>query len=383
MVKPSPRIPVCLEENLITQEFRRLRAQGRKLCDLAISNPTEVNLDYPNEGLDEVMAQVKSFPYKPDPKGSLRARETIIEHMAPEHDPAHVWVTSSSSESYAYLFKLLCASGDEVLVPTPSYPLIESLLKLEGVVGRPFPLEFDDAWYINFDRLKDQLGPKTKAILMVHPNNPTGNYVSAQEQIALFSLCEERGLALIVDEVFLAFALRGEPEPSLLASSSKSFPLFVLGGMSKQFGLPQLKLSWIMAQADPPLIRGLDWIADHYLSVSTPLLNALPKLWKMGELMTDRIGQRVRQNFGELHRAFHPHSETRVLEPQAGWNAMVRLPSRIEEEDFVLSALRNYGVSVFPGFYFDLPFSSAMVVSLLPEPATFKAGISQLVEAVS
>lgn len=378
MLKMSSRIPSSLVPNVISQRKQELQSQGVEFCDLTVSNPTQVNLPYPASDLSRAWAEARLFPYDPEAKGCREVRESLVQRMAPNHEVDHVWLTSSSSESYSYLFKLLCEAGDEVLIPTPSYPLFEGLSHLEGVTCKSFRLQWGDTWRMDEDSLRGNISERTKAILVVHPNNPTGNYLHETDRDFLFRLCEERNLALIVDEVFLPFSLAGDTPRSLLSYPPSSFPLFVLGGFSKQLGLPQMKLAWIMGHLHRDLADGLDWIADHFLSVPPPLQSILPQLWDAGASMQPVILSRLRENFSRLEQFVREHAAFSLLPCEGGWNAILRLGESLDEDELALHLMEHERVLVFPGYYFDLPFPTGLVMSLLPDPTQMNEGLRRL-----
>jgi aspartate/methionine/tyrosine aminotransferase len=196
-----------------------LARRGRKnLLDLTETNPTRAALPYPLDELSEALARGARASYDPDPRGLLSARETLAEHL--HCDAGDLLLTASTSEAYSYLFKLLTDPGDSVLTATPSYPLLEHLAQMEHVALGTFAMEFHRRWEIH----DIPVDARTRAILVVNPNNPTGSFVTEVEQDAL----AERGLPIVSDEVFLDYPLEGRG-----TSIARTDVLtFTLGGLS-------------------------------------------------------------------------------------------------------------------------------------------------------
>jgi aspartate/methionine/tyrosine aminotransferase len=382
----SSRLPTSLEENRISRAFAAARASGRALVDLTESNPTRVSLRYPIEAILDGLSAPGVLVYRPDPRGLAEARAAIAEHYAfvgRRVDPERLLLTASTSEAYGWLFKLLCDPGDDVLVPQPSYPLFDHLAALEGVTLRPYPLHYQDGWFVDAESLRRALGPRTRAVLVVNPNNPTGSFLKRNEAAAIEALCAERGLALIADEVFAEYAF--EPDPDRVESliGERAALTFSLGGLSKLVGLPQMKLGWIHV-AGPEKLRSeaesrLELIADTYLSVGAPVQEALPKLLALHDDVGAQIRSRTARNLARLAQAVRSTSLA-LLRTEGGWSAIVRVPATRSEEEWVL-ALLDAGVWVHPGFFFDLEPAHLVVSLLLPE-AEFADAIARLVETV-
>jgi aspartate/methionine/tyrosine aminotransferase len=389
----STRSAVHDQPSPLATALERARHSGRPIIDLTQSNPTTVDLSYRayERVADWANAAGPSLwsRYAPESLGSSLAREAIARHWpynaaapasalrAPRIDPARLLIVSSSSEAYSYLFTLLCDGDDEVLVPSPSYPLLSHLGQYAGVRLVPYSLAYDGVWHIDFDSLRRSLGPKSRAIVLVNPNNPTGSYVKRAELQALAEL----GLPLIVDEVFARFALNDAPELVTSALGESSALTFCIDGLSKSAGLPQLKLSWIAASGPEPLVaeslRRLEWLADTYLSVSTPAQRALPALLEAAQGFRDELGPRLRQNHASLIAAL-TDSAASVLRLEGGWYAVVQLPHVASEDDWVQALLEREGVAVHPGYFYDFERSPFLVVSLLPRPSDFEQGARAL-----
>jgi alanine-synthesizing transaminase len=331
--------------------------------------------------LDDPAADV----YRPEPLGLRSAREAVARYMAELGHPVtpeHVVLTASTSEAYGFLFKLLCEPGDEILVPTPSYPLLEHLCRLEGVRSRPYALAWDGRWHVTADALSAAGGTRTRAVIAVHPNNPTGSYLKREELALLAGL----GLPLISDEVFAPYALSEDAERAGSALDAADSLVFTLHGLSKLVGLPQLKLSWLCVGGHEEVAREacarLEWIADTYLSVATPVQLALPELLaRHGELGAP-IRARLAVNLAQL-RAQTQGSATTPLHVEGGFYAILRLPALRDDESWALELLERDAVLVQPGYFYDLPEGPFAVLSLLPDPAVFEEGLRRLLRRVS
>jgi aspartate/methionine/tyrosine aminotransferase len=319
----------------------------------------------------------------------MDARRAVVASygsLAGQLDPAHVFLTASSSEAYGWLFKLLASPGDSVLVPQPSYPLFEVLAQLEGIEARPYRLDYHGVWSIDRESLGAALTPSTRAIVVVTPNNPTGSMLRASDREWLAGRAAERALALVSDEVFADYPLSPRADAVSLAGEARVLT-FVLGGLSKSVGLPQVKLGWIAASGPQPLLdealERLDVIADAYLSVSTPVQLAAARLLETGASTRERIQLRIRRNLGVLRDALKTRPELSLLEPEGGWSAVLRVPAVASEEAIVLDLIRHAEVVVHPGYFFDFEDEAYLVVSLLPEPAVFDRGVERMLERVS
>ena len=361
--------------NRLSQELERCRLEGTAIIDLTQSNPTHVGLPYPSSIL-EALATTEALRYEPRPFGLRTAREAIARDCGRRLitvDPANVVLTASTSESYSWLFKLLCDPGETVLAPAPSYPLVEHLARLEGVGLAWYRLDYHGRWEVDSDSLR-AAPPSTRALILVSPNNPTGSYVSPRELEDVVTLCRSRGWALIVDEVFADYVLDAE-HPLTDVAARADVLAFTLGGASKMLGLPQVKLGWIVAGGPDDqrrqALQALEYVADTYLSVSTPVQAAAPSFLRDGASVRAAIHDRVR---GNLHRAReialrYPSCE--VLRTEGGWCATVRVPATRPEDALVLELLASERVLVHPGYFFDFPREAFVVVSLLVEPAVF------------
>lgn len=317
------------------------------------------------------LADPRGLAYDPDPRGSLEAREAVSKYYGDRVFPDDLVLTASTSEAYAHLFRILCEPGDEILVPRPSYPLFEPLAALEDVRVEHYRLAYDDRWELDQDSLEAALSLRTRAIVLVQPNNPTGSCLSPSETDAVASLAAERGIALISDEVFGDFPWAGTPLPSMLGETRAL--TFVLGGLSKACGMPQMKVAWIAARGPDPVraaaLQKLEWIADLFLSVSTPVQLALPRLLPARAPFQRAVRERLATNLARL-RALDG-ARFRLLAGAGGWSAILSAPS-----DVAAQALER-GVLVHPGHFYEAP-DDCFVVSLLPEPNVFDEAVSIL-----
>ena len=379
-MRRSSRVPADLSPNRLAAARAML---GHPRYDLTVSNPTRCGFAYPPELL-HALANPRGLVYSPDPRGPASARRAVAatyRRWRVEPDPDAIVLTASTSEAYGFLFRLVADPGDTVLAPSPSYPLIEHLARLDGVATAPLYLDPHDSWRLDRACL-DDAPARTRAVAVVHPNNPTGSHVEPDDAEWLAGACAERGWALIVDEVFLAYPLE-EPSAATLAAETRCLT-FALGGLSKLAGLPQLKLSWIVVSGPPAevtqALEGLDYIADSYLSVSTPVALSTGELLSAGAAVGKAISDRCRHNLAVLRTLAASQPAVTVPAVGGGWSAMLRIPAVIDEEDLALGLLERRGVAVHPGYFFDLPGPGWLVVSLLPEPHVMAAGAAALFE---
>ncbi|HEX4355650.1 MAG TPA: pyridoxal phosphate-dependent aminotransferase [Polyangiales bacterium] len=353
--------------------------------DLTESNPTRTDLPYPTAQLMAAFDNEAQRVYAPDPRGLLEARRAIaalMQQRGTSIDPERITLASGTSEAYGYLFKLLCDPDDEVLVPEPSYPLFADLCRLEQVRARSYPLHYDGQWHLGLAELEAAITERTRAILLVSPNNPTGSYLKREELARLETL----GLPLISDEVFADYPLREDEQRVRSALESSRACVFALGGLSKQIGLPQWKVSWLCMRGSDSEMEAararLDLIADTYLSVATPTQLALPRLLEIGSVVQRAIHQRLQRNLANLRRAIDRDAAVSLLDVEGGFYATLRLPRVQSEEAWVLELLERDGVLVQPGFFFDFAEEAYVVISLLTPEATFERGIARLLARV-
>jgi alanine-synthesizing transaminase len=367
---------------------------GRNVLDLTESNPTRAELP-PARAALRALAHPDARHYDPDPLGLPSARaalSTWLRAHGQSVPPEQIVLTASTSEAYAFVFKLLCDPGDDVLVPTPSYPLFEHLARLEAVHARGYRLQYDGRWHLPAGTLAPLVGPRTRAVLTVHPNNPTGSCLKRDELAQLVAT----GLPIVSDEVFAPYLLAPDPDavPSVLGAQranalgtgpNEPALSFVLHGLSKLAGLPQLKLAWLCVDGPSSALREalarLELIADSFLSVSTPVQLALPAILDAHAELTDAIGDRLRANLAQL-RASLAGSPISVLHVEAGWYALLRLPALLDDEAWALAFLEQHDVLVQPGYFYELEGGPYAVVSLLTIPGVFERGIERLRAAV-
>jgi aspartate/methionine/tyrosine aminotransferase len=381
----SARTPADLAPNRLSSLLARLKAEGTAILDLTVSNPTRVGLSYP-PSLVEAWSQPAGLNYEPCPAGHASARAAVAALWAREGipiDPAYVLLTASTSEAYSLLFKLLCDPGDAILVPRPSYPLVEHLAQLDAVRCAPYRLDYHGCWSIDFPSLEEAATARTRAVVVVSPNNPTGSVTQGEELDRLSRFCAERRMALIGDEVFASYGLHDGYRFTSVLSQNVTLT-FALGGLSKLAGLPQAKLSWIGVSGPRPSVETalarLEFIADSYLSVSDAVQHALPRLLSDGAGIRSQIERRARGNFERLRALSARYPSCEVLHAEAGWYAAIRVPSLRPEEELALELLSRDAVLVHPGYFFDFPGESVLVVSLLPEPHVFATAIERTLE---
>jgi aspartate/methionine/tyrosine aminotransferase len=364
----------------------RLRAEaGEPIADLTASNPTRCGFAYDPQLLSALI-DPDALDYDPQPRGLLRARQAVCAYYAGRRislKPEQITLTTSTSEAYSFLFRLLCDAGSEILVPQPGYPLFDFLAVLDDVRIKPVPFIYNHGWQIDPDSFRLAISPRTRAIVLVHPNNPTGHFTKPWEVKELAQICREFDLALIVDEVFLDYEFsRGfGGKPKSFAAGLEGVPVFVVSGLSKIAGLPQMKAAWIVA-AGPQAVAALERlevIADTFLSMNAPVQCALT-VWLEGrEAIQRQIRERVAANLAELDGQMARLPEVSRLEVEGGWYAVLRIPALQPDERTVLALLER-GVWVHPGYFFGMPPSGWLIVSLLGHTAEFKRGVSELAD---
>ena len=385
----SSRLPAALGPNALAAAIGRLRTSGAPIIDLTVTNPTAVGLMYPPALLTD-LSSAAALKYSPEPFGMRSAREAVAREIARVNGSSRpisverTILTSSTSEAYSLLFKLLCNSGDEVLIPQPSYPLFELLSRLDDVTAVPYRLQEHAHWSIDRSGVEKALTAKTRAILVVSPNNPTGSMTSDDEAKWLASLCASKGIAVISDEVFADYRLPMNRD-TIGDSPIAGFPdalAFHLGGLSKSAGLPQVKLGWISVDGPDALVADalerLELISDTYLSVSTPVQVAAASLIENGAAVRAAILERIRRNLATLRTLVAASADVTMLEPDAGWSVVIKVPATESEEQIVLRLLTERGVLVHPGYFFDFAHEAFLVLSLLPEESVFREGVTRV-----
>jgi alanine-synthesizing transaminase len=373
-----------MRPNRISAAVEARRRAGAEILDLTESNPTRAGLAYPADEILAALADPRSLAYEPLPAGSSEARAAVSAYYAARSgdiDPARILLTASTSEAYAYVFKLLANPGDEVLVPRPSYPLFDFLARLECVRAVQYPLSYQNGWRIDFDALASLVTPRSRAIVLVNPNNPTGSFLKRDELPRLVSLCAAFGLAIISDEVFSDYTFAPCQDRVRSLTGVEDALIFCLSGLSKIAALPQVKLGWIVAGGPADLracaLERLELIADTFLSAGTPVQHAAARLLGAGASVRAQIQMRVRQNLEFLREAAR-NSPLGILDVEGGWYATVRVPRIRTEEEWTLELLERASVLVQPGFFFDFESEAFLVLSLLTEPKTFSEGVRRL-----
>ncbi len=392
--------------NRLTETLESLRGGGgAEILDLTVSNPTRAGLRYDEPAILAALSSRHAIDYDPQPKGLRQAREAVAayyrgghdrgelargKHARDERDVCHLdakqlVLTTSTSEGYSYIFRLLCNPGDELLVPKPSYPLLEFLADLEDVKLVPYPLIYDHGWQMDFHSLEKAVTPRTRGVVVVHPNNPTGSYVQSHELSLLNASCRSHQLALIVDEVFLDYAHDGQPRRSFTAN--QDVLTFTLSGLSKVSALPQMKVAWIAVSGPPdqtaPALARLEVIADTYLSMNAPLQWATPVLLDQRKSLQTQLLDRVRGNLAELDRQLARQKTCERLEVEGGWYAVLRVPVTRSDEDLAIELLQKKSVLVHPGHFYDFPCDGYLVLSLIAPVEEFGEGLGRVTELLN
>ena len=378
-----------LTRNRLTEALEEVRASGARVLDLTISNPTRASLRYDAPRILQALASPQAMDYDPQPKGLPSARAALAAYYQTAHgihlDPERLILTTSTSEGYGFVFRLLCNPGDELLVPKPSYPLFEFLADLQDVTLVPYPLIYDHGWQMDFPSLEKAVTGRTRGVVVVHPNNPTGSYVHPQEQEALNRFCRKHELALISDEVFLDYAHDQASRQSFAANHSVL--TFTLSGVSKVSALPQMKVAWIAAggpaaEVEAALAR-LEIIADTYLSMNAPVQWAVPALLEQRTSIQKQLLDRVLGNLADLDRQLATQKPCQRLIVEGGWYAVLRVPVTQTDEELAVDLLRRKSVLVHPGHFYDFPGEGYLVLSLIGSREEFAEGVKRLLDVVS
>jgi alanine-synthesizing transaminase len=441
----SERTNWKLAQNRLTEAIAQVRASGKTILNLTASNPTRIGLKYDAAAILGAFRSPKSLDYDPQAKGLLSAREAVSDYYRADHDvevdPERIVLTTSTSEGYSFVLRLLCNAGDELLVPKPSYPLFEFLADLQDVKLVPYPLIYDHGWQMDFHSLERAATARTRGVVVVHPNNPTGSFVSEEEREQLNAFCRERGLAVVVDEVFLDYGMKdaaafpglakaARPFDKLRAGSGASHsvePLqnsgslyatldrhaaiqrlgrddnalrdqddnafgsfagndevltFTLSGLSKIAALPQMKVAWVVTSGPEEIVREamarLEVIADTYLSMNAPVQWAIPVMLEQRKDIQRQLMARVRANLSELDRQLSGQKACERLEVEGGWYAVLRVPVTRSDEELAIELVRERQVLVHPGHFYDFPSDGYLVVSLIGEEGEFASGVQRV-----
>jgi alanine-synthesizing transaminase len=389
-----------MEPNRLTRALAAQRAAGVPVLDLAESNPTKCGFDYDSAAILRALSNKAALTYHPDPRGLLSAREAVAKYYAARAvhiAPDDIFLTASTSEAYTYALRLLCDPGDAILIPTPSYPLFDYLAGIQDVDVAPYRLFYDHGWQIDFHALESAITNRTRAIVVVHPNNPTGHFSKPEEIHKLPEICAAHDLALIADEVFFDFPVVSQEKYLSLGSESPASPwktfaaespalTLVLNGLSKSCGLPQMKVAWMCVGGPQELRRNaaarLEVIADTYLSLGTPAQLAVPTLLESRHAFQHQVRARTQNNLSELDRQLAAAKSCTRLEVEGGWNVVLRVPATRSDEDLALALVEQKNVYVHPGHFYDFPGDGYLVASLIVPEQDFNTGLARLLELV-
>jgi alanine-synthesizing transaminase len=372
-----------LTPNRLSEALARHRAQQKPLIDLTASNPTACGFQYHSRSILEALANPAALSYDPNPQGLLSARGAVADYYRDRHvdlPVSSILLTTSTSEAYSFLFRTLCNPGDELLIPAPSYPLFDFLSEIQDVKLLPYLLLYDHGWQIDFHTLEKAITPRTRGVIVVHPNNPTGHFTKPAELARLNALCRVREMALIADEVFLDFAF-AEDSPASFAANQGALT-FTLSGLSKISGLPQMKVAWLVASGPDPAkaraLERLEIIADTYLSMNTPLQLAMPALFDQRHSFQRQFMARVRHNLHELDRQLALRGSISRLRVEGGWYVVLRVPATHSDEDLAIALLEDQGVYVHPGHFYNFPADGHLIASLIAPEHEFAEGLKRL-----
>jgi len=383
-----------LATNRYTEALDAHRRAGRELLDLTASNPTTIGLQYRDDVLLRALANRDALRYEPQPKGLPAARAAIAAYYAElgsQISPDDLLLTTSTSEGYSFVFRLLCDPGDALLVPTPSYPLFDFLADIQDVKLVPYELVYDHGWQMDLASLRGAIerartaSARCRAVLVVHPNNPTGSYVNPHEAEELDRICAENGLAIVADEVFLDYSL-SQARP-LTFSANRDALTFTMSGLSKISALPQMKVAWI-AVCGPQALKAdalarLELIADTFLSMNAPVQLAVPTLLEERHRIQAQLMRRIRQNLRELDEQLASQRLCQRLEVEGGWYSVLRVPATCPDEELAIALLQEKGVLVQPVHFYDFPADGFLVISLITRPEVFRTGLTRVLEYVA
>ncbi len=374
-----------LSPNKISGILKSFESRGQKILDLTQSNPTSCGFNYPQTELLSVLSHENNVFYSPSSKGLLGARQAVAAYYLESQkivlDPRQIFLTASTSEAYSFLFRLLADPGESILFPSPSYPLFDFLVDLNDLKSNFYPLEYADHWQVDFEGVVDNMCEKTKAIVTVNPNNPTGSYIQKDEFVQLNKIAKAGHCALISDEVFFDYAFANALDCVSFAGNQENLT-FTLGGLSKTLGLPQMKLAWTVVSGPDLIVQDainrLEVIADTYLSVNTPVQNALPNWLAFRPAIQKEIMDRVEINRAQGIKSFNDSRLGSVLNAQGGWFLIVKLRDGIDEESLVEELLIRDQVYVHPGYFFNFSEEPYLILSLLPLPEVFSEGVNRI-----
>jgi alanine-synthesizing transaminase len=373
--------------NRLSEALAAHRAAGRPLIDLTVSNPTECGFEYDRAAILDALRNPAALAYEPNPRGLESARRAVARYYGDREETVSaedIFLTTSTSEAYSYVFRTLCDPGDELLIPSPSYPLFDFLADIQDVSLVRYPLLYDHGWQIDFHALEQAITPRTRGIIVVHPNNPTGHFAKQGEIAKLNSICSARELAIIADEVFLEFALDGSRAASFAANRGAA--TFTLSGLSKISGLPQMKAAWLVVSGPQEwtseALGRLEVIADTYLSVNAPVQLAIPRFLERRQTFQEQVIARVRRNLKELDRQLEAQTAVSRLKVEGGWCAVLRVPAARSDEDLAIHLLASKSVYAHPGHFYEFPWEGILVVSLLTPERSFVEGTKRMLAAL-
>jgi aspartate/methionine/tyrosine aminotransferase len=376
-----------LAPNRLSEALAVYRAAAKPMLDLTVSNPTECGFEYDGSAILSALGNPAVLSYEPNPRGLESARRAVAGYYAERKEEVSIediFLTTSTSEAYSYVFRALCNPGDELLIPSPSYPLFDFLADIQDVNLVRYPLLYDDGWQIDFHALEQAITPRTRGVIVVHPNNPTGHFAKHAEIAKLNSICAAREMAIIADEVFLDFTLE-ENRPASFAAN-RGAPTFTLSGLSKISGLPQMKAAWLIAsgpqQWKSEALARLEVIADTYLSVNAPVQLAIPRFIQQHHAFQKQVMLRVRRNLTELGRQLAVQKVCSRLTVEGGWCVVLRVPATRSDEDLAIELLTAHGVSVHPGHFYEFASDGYLVVSLITPERIFAEGTSRLLSSI-
>jgi alanine-synthesizing transaminase len=383
----SDRTAWNLEPNPLSKALANRLSSGKPVIDLTESNPTKCGFYFDAERILGALSQPAGLHYDPVPQGLIRARQGVADYYRArkcEVNVHDIFLTTSTSEAYSFLFRALCNPGDEVLIPQPSYPLFNFLADIQDVATVRYPLIYDYGWQIDFHALQRAITPRTRAIIVVNPNNPTGHFCKPDDMLRLNQLCMEGDLALIADEVFLDFSF-GKDTVTTFASNNEALT-FTVSGLSKISGVPQMKVAWLIATGPEALKQQaaarLEMIADTYLSMNTPMQLALPALLEVRQNFQRQCMERTRNNLAQLDKLLSTQKLCARLNLEGGWYAILKVPVTGSDEELALELLNTRGVYVHPGHFYDFPADGYLVVSLITPEQLFAAGMEPLVALI-
>ena len=377
-----------LAPNRLSEALATHRALGKPLIDLTVSNPTDCGFEYDSAAILDALRNPAALSYEPNPRGMESARRAVAGYYADRGENVSaedIVLTTSTSEAYSYVFRTLCDPGDELLIPSPSYPLFDFLADIQDVSLARYPLIYDHGWQIDFHALEQAITPRTRGVIVVNPNNPTGHFVKRAELVKLNSICSAREMAIIADEVFFDFALDRDRLASFAAN--RGAPTITLSGLSKISGLPQMKAAWLIAGGPPEWKREalgrFEVIADTYLSVNAPVQLAIPRFLELRHAFQKQVIERARRNLAELDRQLSMQEAVSRLRVEGGWCAVLRVPATRSDEDLAIDLLSTHGVSVHPGHFYEFPSDGYLMVSLLIHESEFSKGVASLLASIA